>query len=113
MGSISGLMGTITGVGAPPLALVYQGSYAGNARPTLAAIFAVGCACSLLALTVIGWVGLQEIVIAGLMVPPMLLGTVAGRKIRLNFKRQYQLHLLALSGAAAAILIAQGLTGTK
>ncbi len=109
MGSISGLMGTITGVGAPPLALVYQGSYAGHARPTLAAIFAIGCGFSLLMLMVIGWVGVPEIVIAASMLPPMFVGTAVGQKLRSRFEHRYRFAVLILSGAAAVLLIIKGL----
>ena len=111
MGSVSGLMGTITGVGAPPLALVYQGSYAGQARPTLAAIFAFGCACSLIMLTLIDWVGIQEIVTASLLLPPMFLGTAVGRKLRSRLQRRYRFALLLVSGAAAVLLIVKGAAG--
>lgn len=111
MGSVSGLMGTITGVGAPPLALVYQGSYAGQARPTLAAIFAVGCGFSLLMLMMIGWVGWQEITLAGLMLPPMFLGTVAGRKLLSGVANQYRRALLILSAVAATALVVEGMVG--
>lgn len=111
MGSVSGTMGTITGVGAPPLALVYQGSYAGQARPTLAAIFAFGCGISLLMLVSIGWVGSQEIIVAALMLPPMAAGTTAGRKMRLNFDQKYRFALLSLAAGAAVLLIIRGLVG--
>lgn len=113
MGSVSGLMGTITGVGAPPLALVYQGSYAGQARPTLAAIFAFGCGCSLLSLMCIGWVGAQEIAIAVSMLPPMLLGTATGQILRSNFEQRYRFALLFVSGVAAVFLIIKGFSGVS
>ncbi len=41
---LSGVMGTITSVGAPPLALIYQGRAPGPSRATLAAFFAIGVA---------------------------------------------------------------------
>lgn len=112
MGSVSGVMGTITGVGAPPLALVYQGSYAGQARSTLAAIFAIGCGCSLIMLMTIDWVGVRDLAIAASMLPPMLLGTAVGQKIRAGFEQRYRIALLTLSGAAAVMLVVKGLTGT-
>jgi uncharacterized membrane protein YfcA len=111
MGSVSGVMGTITGVGAPPLALVYQGSDAVQARATLAAIFAFGCASSLLMLMTIGWVGIADLAIAASMLPPMLLGTAVGQKIRAEFEQRYRKALLTLSGVAAVILLVKGFTG--
>ena len=53
MSGISGLMGIITSVGAPPMALVYQSRTAASARPTMAAFFGVGCAISLLGLYIL------------------------------------------------------------
>lgn len=111
MGAVSGLMGTITGVGAPPLALLYQGSYAGEARPTLAAIFSIGCLVSALALASIGWLGITELVMLLLMLVPMTLGTWIGRRSRALVDSRYRLALLTVAGAAAIILILRGLLG--
>ncbi len=111
MGAVSGLMGTITGVGAPPLALVYQGSYAGNARPTLAAIFAIGCLCSAVILATIGWLGIAEIALCVMMLPPMMAGTVAGRLSRKVVDRRYRLALLTTSAIAAVVLVLKGWFG--
>ena len=112
MGAVSGLMGTITGVGAPPLALLYQGSYAGEARPTLAAMFAIGCLVSAVALAAIGWLGITEVVMLVLMLIPMTLGTWVGRRYRTLVDRRYRLALLTVAGVAAIILIIRGLSGT-
>lgn len=108
MGAISGLMGTITGVGAPPLALLYQGSYAGDARPTLAAIFAVGCFLSVVVLAVIGWLGISELFICALMILPMVAGTYTGRRTRGLIDSRYRAALLSIAGVAAVILIVRG-----
>lgn len=108
MGVISGLMGTITGVGAPPLALVYQGSYAGDARPTLAAIFALGCFVSAVVLAVIGWLGITELLVCALMILPMIIGTYLGRRTRGLIDRRYRTALLSLAGVAAVILVLRG-----
>ena len=108
MGAISGLMGTITGVGAPPLALIYQGSYAGDARPTLAAIFAVGCFVSAVVLAIIGWMGIRELLLCALMIPPMAAGTYIGRRTHGLIDRRYRTALLSIAGVASVTLIARG-----
>ena len=53
-GSISGLMGTTTSVGGPPMALVYQQSEGARLRATLAAFFVAGGFIALTGLLVAG-----------------------------------------------------------
>lgn len=111
MGTVSGLMGTITGVGAPPLALIYQYSHAGSARPTLAAIFAVGCFVSLVGLALIGWFGITELMICVMMLPSMVLGTYSGRRLGARLHSRYRFALLSIAGVASFLLIVSGTTG--
>lgn len=109
MGAASGLMGTITSVGAPPLALIYQDKPAATARPTLAAFFAIGCAISLTGLFASGWAGLDDVVLAAIMLPAMLLGILVARLLKGRLDRRYRPALLAVSGIASVMLIARGL----
>lgn len=106
---VSGLMGTITSVGAPPLAIVYQDRPAATARPTLAAFFAVGCAISLIGLHLAGWAGLRELSLAALMAPPMVAGSLLSVFLRGRFDRRYRPALLVLAGIASLMLIVRGL----
>ena len=108
MAGLSGLMGTITSVGAPPLAMVYAERPAAEARPTLAAFFALGCVVSLAGLWYAGWFGMREMVLAGLLLPPMIAGTLVGRRLQGRFARRYRPALLGLAGVAAVILIVRG-----
>lgn len=109
MALVSGLMGTITSVGAPPLAIVYQDRKASEARPTLAAFFAIGCAISLTGLYASGWASTKDFVLALLMVPAMLAGLVASRILKGRFDARFRPALLAISGMAAIMLIIRGL----
>ncbi|MGF0540200.1 TSUP family transporter [Agrobacterium sp. ES01] len=108
MSVISGLLGTITSVGAPPLALIYQDRSPAQARPTLSAFFAIGCILSLGGLYVSGWAGLHDLMLAALMLPPMLLGTFIARQFGARFDKRFRPALLAVSAAAALILILRG-----
>ena len=110
MAAVSGLMGTITSVGAPPLAIVYQDRPAAQARPTLAAFFAIGCVLSLAALYLSGWAGLRDLALALIMVPGMLAGWVIARLLAGRFDRRYRPALLAVAGIAAVILVIRGLS---
>ena len=110
MSTLSGIMGTITSVGAPPLALIYQDRSAATARPTLAAFFAIGCLVSLAGLYASGFAGVRDAVLAALMLPPMVLGLVIARGLRGRFDRRYRPALLVVAGMAAAMLILRGLS---
>ena len=109
MGTLSGMMGTITGVGAPPMALIYHGRTATHARPTLSAFFTVGCVLSLAGLYLSGIGDAHDIVLAALLVPPMVLGTALARRMKTRFDRRYRPLLLAVSGSAALLLVLKGL----
>ncbi len=109
MGVVSGLMGTITSVGAPPLALIYRGRDPDHARPTLAAFFTLGCAASLVGLYAAGAAGLRDAMLAALMLPPMAAGIALSRLLRGRIDRWYRRVLLALAGGAGALLVIRGL----
>ena len=109
MGWLSGLMGTITSVGAPPLALIYQHRNPRSARATLSAFFAFGCAASLMGLALTGWVRVADLYLAVAMGPPMLIGMWMAKKIGGRFDSRYRPALMAISGFAAVVLIVRGL----
>ncbi len=109
MASISGLTGTITSIGAPPLAIVYANQDPKQARPTLSAFFAFGCAISLAGLFITGWSKPSDISVAILMAPAMIAGTIIAGLVKDRFDKRYRGLLLALAGAAAIVLIARGL----
>ena len=110
MGWLSGLMGTITSVGAPPLALIYQDRKPGQARPTLSAFFAFGCAASLIGLTLSGWAHVGDLYLALAMMPPMLAGTWAARRLGGRLDSRFRPALMTIAGMAAIILIIRGLS---
>lgn len=110
MGSLSGLMGTITGVGAPPMALIYSSRSAESARPTLAATFSLGCGFSVLGLTLVGWVGPLQLLLCASMLPAMVIGTLIGRRATGFAANRYRPALLSIAGVAAIMLIFRGLS---
>ncbi len=110
MSSFSGLMGTITSVGAPPMALVYQSRTSKEARPTLAAFFSIGSTLSLFGLIASGWASWNDFFLAALMVPPMVLGTFIARYMHAGFDKRFRPILLGMAALAAAMLIFRGLT---
>jgi uncharacterized protein len=111
MSTISGVMGTITSVGAPPLAILYQTRDGKAARPTLNAFFAIGAIISLVALAAAGWLGLREFVITVAMLPALLLGMLVARFLEAFSDRWFRYLLWVLAGAAGVILVVRPLLG--
>ena len=108
-GSVSGFTATITGVGGPPMAIVYQHQKAATARPTLQAFFAFGSALSFIILFLSGHVGVRDIVITAMLLPAFAAGFLIGPFVRPLFDRNFRKFLLALAAASAAMLIWRGL----
>jgi len=79
-GFTAGLMGTISSIGGPALALLYQHSTGPRMRSTLGAMFVLGALVSLTALTWIGRFGAEELRLTALMVPGALIGFLASSR---------------------------------
>jgi hypothetical protein len=72
--ALSGFTGTISSVGGPALALVYQHQKGPHIRGTMSAIFTVGTVISVAGLWWAGKFGVDELVIGLLLAPGVLLG---------------------------------------
>ncbi len=81
-GLASGFTGTTTGVGGPPMALVYQHSDPATMRSTISAFFAIGALMSITALWIAGEVGRRQLELAAILLPAVILGTVTARLVR-------------------------------
>lgn len=78
-GALSGLMGTISSIGGPPMALLYQRAGAARLRGTLAGFFLLGTGMSVAALAVVGRFGREEVGLSLFLAPAMAVGfAVAG-----------------------------------
>ncbi|MCI2423533.1 sulfite exporter TauE/SafE family protein [Saccharopolyspora sp. K220] len=80
-GAITGVTETATGVGGPPLALVYQHRPAAVLRSTVAVCFIVGECISLVVLLSTGRVGLHQLWLALLLLPALVLGAGLSRYV--------------------------------
>ena len=109
MGGVSGLMGTITSVGAPPLAMIYQDHAAREARSTLSAFFAIGCVVSFAGASIAGWAAPRDFVTAALLLPAVFAGVAVARVAKRQVDRRFRTALLAISGAAGLALVVKGL----
>lgn len=80
-GVVTGITETATGVGGPPLALVYQHHPGATLRATIAACFLVGELLSLALLAAAGHVGGEHLRAAGVLLPALAVGSVASRHV--------------------------------
>lgn len=106
-GVVSGIMGTLAGVGGLPMGLLYQHQQGAIIRSTLAGFFAVGGVVSLVSLWLVGQFSLHELRLFGLVLPALLLGfalsRVGIRYLDQGYTRAAILWVSALSGVTVII----------
>lgn len=109
-GFASGYMGTLTSIGAPPIALVYASSDPTKSRSTMAAFFVVGSAFSLLTLVYFGRFSTEQMIASAIFLPPLFFGFWASSyAVRYIDQRIARLAVLLLSGVSAIVLIGKSL----
>lgn len=103
VGAVSGVMSTLSSVGGPPIALLYQDARGRELRATLAAVFTVGALVSIGLLAAVGRFGTREILVSLVLVPGVILGFVASIWTAPFLDRRHALRpaILALSAIAA------------
>jgi hypothetical protein len=107
-GLLSGFMGTITSVGAPPMALVYQNMPGPKVRATMGAFLMLGAGFSLITLALVGRFTAAHVASSVWLVPPVLLGFVASKYLRRHVDRSksgVKPAVLAVSAFAALTLL--------
>ncbi len=107
-GAASGIMGTATSIGGPPMALVWQGHEGPRLRGTMSAFFMVGSIISMTMLWLAGAVTPHMLVLALWMVPAVVAGYAASRYVN-RFLNPRRLRALALGASAlgSVLLILQ------
>lgn len=108
-GGISGFTAALTGVGGPPLALVYQDRKASEARPTLQVFFALGALVTLIVLGLTGHLTLRDPALAILLLPGLACGYLLGPVLRRFADHAFRLLLLASAAVASLLLVAKAL----
>jgi uncharacterized membrane protein YfcA len=106
----SGVMGTITSVGAPPMGIVMQNMNPATLRATLGAFLVAGSLVSLAVLAQAGRFGRHEIELGLLLIVPMALGFVISTPLvrRVNGRLMRNL-VLGLTTVSALVLLVQNL----
>lgn len=100
-GFVSGLMGTISGIHGPPLAVLYQRADPARARATIAFVFVIASVLSLVSLNSAGYFGRDEALAGLALVPGLVVGFVlasTGRRfISDSVARNAMLWIAAIS----------------
>lgn len=104
-GVASGLMGTATSVGGPPMALLLQHERGPQLRAALASFMAFGSTLSLLALVVVGEFDRHKIEVTLGLAPVVVLGFVLSRWTNRVLDRGYTRALVLTFAGASAISI--------
>jgi uncharacterized membrane protein YfcA len=106
-GAVSGLMGTSTSIGGPPMAMVWQRFAGPRLRSTMGAFFLFGSALSLGTLAVSGEIDVHNLRYALFLLPAAAVGIVLARPVgrRLDVRRTRNAAMaLALTGAAILLV---------
>jgi len=106
-GTASGLMGTLTGIGGPPMAIVYQNSSAKKVVATLNMFFGVGALFSVLLFVYFDLINLPEVMKSIYLAPGLVIGTYIGRRriVREFVNRNLKNLIIAVCFISALVII--------
>lgn len=105
-GFFCGITGTTSGIGGPPLALLYQHQTGDFIRANLSGFFLIGSVISLIGMGMVGFVTVQSWIYAALFLPSTLLGVLLGRKLKVYLKPTFMRPaILSLCSASAVTVI--------
>ncbi len=109
-GFAAGVMGTLTGVGAPAMALLYQGEEPSRIRGVMSVSLLLGVVISIASLWYFGHFGIRDFELAGWFLAPVLVGILGGRWLSRRIDRnRARIAILATTTIAATGLIVDAL----
>jgi uncharacterized membrane protein YfcA len=109
-GFVSGITGTATSIGGPPMAILYQHRTAQQIRSTLAVYFVLGAGFSLVGLGATGSLELSTFLLALVMVPFLLIGLLLARRLnRVVPGHHVRGGVLLVCGISSLVLLAKSL----
>ena len=109
-GMLSGFFGTITAIGGPPIALLYQREKGPVVRGTLSAFFVLGVVISLTGLVIAGRFGTGQLRLALVLLPGALVGyAISGRLARVLDRGWMRPAILAVSFAIGLMVVVRDL----
>jgi uncharacterized membrane protein YfcA len=112
-GVASGISGTTSAIGGPPLAFLYQHSPGGRLRSSLAAIFSVGITINVTTLAVAGQIHRNDVTTAAMLLPALAVGLYSSRWLTGRFSdASIRRGILIVSAAAGAALAIRTIIGS-
>ncbi len=102
---VSGLVGTITAVGAPPMAIIYHNRPPSIIRPTLNAFFFSSSVLGIGILSLSGWLSVDDLIAAVIFLPAMWFGIWLSSPFKRIPQKILSALLLSLSGLASMSLV--------
>lgn len=111
-GVASGFTGSASGIGGPPIALLYRNHGGGAIRSSLGAIFTIGVIINIVALAMTGAIEQPDLETASLLLIPMLAGFgISGRLTHHMEGERITMAILVVSGVAGSALLIRSLIG--
>jgi len=111
-GFASGLIGTLTSVGGPPIALVYQHAQGPQLRATLNAYFTLGSLVSIAVLAAAGRFETKHALLGALTLPSIAVGFYASRFVRDRIDGpRLRPALLGIAGLSSLAIVIRALIG--
>lgn len=104
-GAASGLLGTTTAIGGPPMALVWHGSSRAELRGTMSAFFLAGAVISLVALTAVGAIDGRTLRFAAVLFPAMVIGFALSNPVNSRINRVVVRKVSLGASALGAVLV--------
>jgi uncharacterized membrane protein YfcA len=108
-GGASGVMGMVSAIGGPPIALLYRNDTGPTVRANLGLVFAIGVCITLTVRAGAGEVSLDEVMVGIAFIPAVLLGLRASRGLLPRVEgRGLRNAIVIVAGAAALMLLVRG-----
>jgi uncharacterized membrane protein YfcA len=106
-GATSGVLGTATAIGGPPMALVWQRNEGARLRGTMSGFFLVGSLMSMAALAATGAVGAHTMRTFALLIPAAVAGYLLSRRLN-RFLDPKRLRWLAIGASTLGAVVLIG-----
>ena len=104
-GFSSGLMSVLTTTAGPPIALVYQNEPGKKLRATISGFFVAGTIFVIASLLLVGELGFREIKLSLLLIPGILVGFLASKRVANWVDRGYTRPVVLLISGLSAIVV--------
>lgn len=104
-GFFSGLFGTITSIGGPPIAIVFQNSPMAKVRAQLSLFFLIATSISLALLVGVGQFSWHQLSLSLSMLPAIIIGFIISIVVEKHFKGSYLKPAINITSLIASLFI--------